>query len=214
MSQATTSPEQIAAGLSKLGSFLRSSQWRQAEVLGMTATQGQILAYLLQRGASRISALAEELGVTQPTASDAVAALERKGMLLKRRDPADARAVRLHLTAAGRKAGKALVHWPESLLAALDSLETAERALLLRGLTKTIRELQLRGAIPLQRMCVSCRFFRPHAHESAAAPHHCDFVDAAFGESDLRLDCGDHEAAAPAAAQASWRLFARHPEAE
>jgi hypothetical protein len=31
----------------------------------------------------------------------------------------------------------------------------------------------------------------------AEAPHHCAFVDAAFGDAALRMDCADHQDATP-----------------
>ena len=55
-----------------------------------------------------------------------------------------------------------------------------------------IRTLQEKGRIPVARMCVSCRFFQPFRHDNPARPHHCAFVDAAFGDEELRLDCPDH----------------------
>ena len=55
--------------------------------------------------------------------------------------------------------------------------------------------LQEARAIPVQRMCLTCRHFRPHVHDDPARPHHCAFVDAAFGDAALRLDCADHETA-------------------
>ena len=58
---------------------------------------------------------------------------------------------------------------------------------------RAIYELQRRGAISPQRMCLSCRYFAPHAHRDRARPHHCRFIDAPLGESDLRVDCADHE---------------------
>src|SRR3546814_1750116 len=71
-------------------------------------------------------------------------------------------------------------------------LDDGERAAFLKGLTKMIGALQTRGTIPVQRMCVSCAHFRPNVHSDAATPHHCAFVDAAFGDASLRLDCDDH----------------------
>ncbi|MCY1144320.1 hypothetical protein OWR29_40535 [Actinoplanes sp. Pm04-4] len=45
-------------------------------------------------------------------------------------------------------------------------------------------------------MCLTCRFFVPEAHpESPGHPHHCNFVDAAFGDAELRVTCPDHETA-------------------
>ena len=51
-----------------------------------------------------VGALAERLGVTQQAASKAVADLERRGYVARRRDPADARARLVELTARGEAA--------------------------------------------------------------------------------------------------------------
>ncbi len=200
--------EQVVTGLAKIGMALRAEGWREADAVGMSPTQAQILIYLVQRGPSRITAVADEIAVTQPTASDAAAALIRKGHLEKRPDPADARASLLHPTRLGRSAAKQMATWPDALLAAVDALSLSEQAAFLKGLTKMVRTLQEKRMIPLQRMCASCRFFRPRVHPDASAPHHCDFVDAAFGDADLRLDCGEHEAASQAQANTAWRRFA------
>lgn len=198
----------IMTGLARIGMLLRSEGWRRGEATGLTPTQAQILAHLATRGPARVGTVAGEIAVTQPTASDAVAALVRKGHVEKRPDPADARASLLHPTAAGRRIAERLAVWPDALLGAVDMLDPAESAAFLRGLTKMIGALQMRGAIPVQRMCVSCAHFRPNVHGDAARPHHCAFVDAAFGDASLRLDCGEHvEADAPARLENWTRLM-------
>jgi DNA-binding MarR family transcriptional regulator len=199
---------QIATALLKIGMFLRAEGWRQADAASLTPTQAQILVQLARRGPARITALAEELAVTQPTASDAATALIRKGHVERRADPADARASLLHLTSGGRQAARAMAAWPGALLSAADTLDTGEQAVLLKTLTKIIRSLQVQGAIPVQRMCATCRYFRPNTHPDPAAPHHCDFVNAAFGDAQLRFDCGEHETASDPEAAATWRRFA------
>lgn len=186
---------QLANGLSKLGLYLRSSAWQAAGGEGLTPTQAQALVLIDQRGPLRVGALAELMAVRQPTVTEAVNRLCDKGLLRKQADPADQRATRLLLTAAGRRQARARGEWPDALLGALESLDAEEQAALLRALSKIIEILLLRGEIPPQRMCVSCRYFRPQVH-AGARPHHCDFVDAAFGDRELRLDCGDHEASA------------------
>jgi DNA-binding MarR family transcriptional regulator len=201
----------IVVGLSKIGLFLRSAAWQQAEVSGLTPTQAQILSLLAARGPARVGTVAAETGVTQPTASDAIAALRRKGYVERRRDPQDGRAARLHLTEVGRRAAVAEALWPDALSAAIDDLDAAEQAALLRVLSKMIRSLQVRRAIPLQRMCVTCSYFRPYAHADAALPHHCAFVDAAFGDAALRLDCSDHVAADATRQRDSWQRFDKAP---
>ena len=197
----------IATGLAKIGTYLRSEHWRQAENERLTPTQAQIVIHLMQRGPGRITFLADELGVTQPTASDSAAALIRKGHVERRPDPADARASLLHPTRSGRRIAEKMAVWPDALLAAADTLEPMERAVVLKALTKMIRSLQVQAAVPVQRMCATCTFFRPNVHDDPTAPHHCAFVDAAFGDAALRLDCGDHEEALDQQSAATWQTF-------
>ncbi len=198
----------IVTGLARIGQVLRAQSWRQAEADGLSPTQIQILIHLIRRGPARVGALAAELAVTQPTVSDAAAALVRKGHAERRPDPGDGRATLLHPTASGQRLAAGWEVWPDALLAAVGELDRAERGVLLKALTRMIRSLQERGEIPVQRMCVTCRHFRPHRHPDAAAPHHCDLVDAAFGDAALRLDCGDHAEADPDTRADAWARFA------
>lgn len=203
--------DHIAIGLAKIGIFLRSHAWRRAETTGLTPTQAQILVHLVKRGPARVGALADEIAITQPTASDAVSALIRKGHVEKRPDAEDRRAARLHAKGDAHRLVAEIETWPDALLEAADELDPAERAALLKGLTKMIRTLQARGAIPVQRMCATCQYFRPYQHPDAANPHHCAFVDAAFGNADLRLDCDDHVDAGAAARAEAWARFNQAP---
>lgn len=198
---------EIALALARIGSVLKSLAWEAAEPLGIHPTQGQILARIAARGPLRVGELAAELGVRQPTLSDAAAALLRKGLLERRPDPADGRAARLHLTAPGRELAEAARAPAPDLLAALATLPARDRAAMQRGLVGLIRALQFARVIPVQRLCVTCAHFRPHAHDDANAPHHCAFVDAAFGDAALRIDCGDHEDAAEEDLAPLWARF-------
>ena len=58
---------------------------------------GVVIQHVLAAPLS-ITALAERMGVTQQAASKAVADLERRGLLTREPDPADARTKLLHLT--------------------------------------------------------------------------------------------------------------------
>jgi hypothetical protein len=111
------------------------------------------------------------------------------------------------LTPDGSREAAAAAAWPDFLLEAVDELSTAEQAAFLRALVAMIRTLQEKGRIPIARMCVSCRFFRPFRHDNPARPHHCAFVDAPFGDAELRLDCSDHAAAPADQAADNWRTF-------
>src|SRR3546814_6440573 len=106
--------------------LLRSEGWRQAEATGLTPTQAQILAHLAARGPARIGVIATEIAVTQPTASDAVAALVRKGYVEKLPDPDDARAARLHPTDSGKRLASEVAVWPDALLGAVNMLDDGD----------------------------------------------------------------------------------------
>ncbi len=199
--------ERVSVGLAKIGMALKARAWRAAGPTRLTPTQGQALATLRGRGTLRLDALAAELGVTAPTASDAVAALVAKGLVARRRAPSDGRAVALSLTAAGEAAADAVADWPDFLVRALGQLDEAEQTAFLRSLTKLIRGLQEAGDIPVQRMCVGCTYFQPNVH-AGDRPHHCDLVDAAFGDRHLRFECADHRPATPHDASATWRRWA------
>lgn len=202
--------ERVAQALVRIGTALRSEAWEGALARGLTPTQAQILSYLRFRGrqGARVSEVAEALAVTPATASESTDALVRKGLVRKVRAAEDGRARQVVLTVAGRREADRVAGWSDFLLRAVRSLPEAEQATLLRVLLKTIRELQRAGRIPVSRMCVTCRYFRPYAHPDPAAPHHCDFVDAPFGDGLLRVDCPDHVPADPGMQEENWRRFA------
>ncbi len=189
--------EQLLIGLSRLGQAVRLSAWHNAGPTKLTPLQSDILLFLDgDRRPRRQGEIVTALASTAPTVSDAVRALAGKDLVDRQRDPADSRAITLVLTEAGRTEAARLATIPEPLRAALDGLGEEDVAAMLRGTTSMIRILQQWHAIPVSRTCVTCRFYRPDAHPGDLRhPHHCAFVDAAFGDVDLRLDCPDHQTA-------------------
>ena len=199
--------KQAATGLAQLSLYLRTRQWKAGEALGLTPTQITVLTLLKQRGANRVRTLAKLLGVSLATASRVISALERKQLVRKTIDPADGRAALVSLAPAGLRVVSTRTEFPEGLLSALAGLSPLESRALHTALSKVILELQESGAIEPQRMCCTCRFFRPYRHSDQSRPHHCDFVDAPFGTASLRLDCGDHQPAQEAVRKQRWRRF-------
>lgn len=195
----------LIVGLSKISLALKSQAWSRAPAEGVTPTQAQILVLLQGRAeGARLSMIAETLGITAPTASEAVASLVAKKLVVRGRDKDDARAARFRLSRSGQRAAARAGAWPDFLQKAVGTLDTAEQTAFLRTLTKMIRALQEAGDIPVQRMCVDCRFFRPHAHPDPQRPHHCAFVNAPFGEHHIRIDCADQDAAATEQRNHQW----------
>lgn len=204
----TSIEHRIREGLSRLATAMRSDDWARAKAAGINPTQYAILELLEGRPHGLgVKEIALRLGVSQPTATDSILALERKSLVMKQTAVEDRRATHVLLTEPGRAAlaaGEA-VHGTAEI--ATEPLSSAERTRLLMTLVTMIQQLQETGAIPIQRMCVSCRHFRPNVHPGEANPHHCAFVDAAFGQSELRIDCRDHEIADPAFRAATWNAF-------
>ncbi|MGF1491727.1 MAG: MarR family winged helix-turn-helix transcriptional regulator [Microcoleaceae cyanobacterium] len=187
----------IAVGLSKIGLVLKSQSWQDTGRQGLTPTQGQILSILRAKGASgmRLSRVAEELEVTAATASDAVKSLVEKELVHKTKAPDDGRAIAILMTSKGKQVAEQVADWPDFLMDGINDLSELEQEVFLRGLIKIIRKFQEKGQVSVAQMCVNCQFFQPNAYPESDQPHHCAFVDAAFGDRNLQIDCPDHVAA-------------------
>jgi DNA-binding MarR family transcriptional regulator len=185
----------IADGFEKLALALKTHVWHGASAAGLSATQAQILALLGQRGAQeglRLSEIAEELAITPATASDALRALQVKGLVVKGRAQRDARALAVRLTDAGAELSHKMQSLSDFMLNAIDELSPAEQSSMHLAMVKIIVRLQDDGRIPLARMCFNCGYLRPGAHEDAEHPHRCSFTDRAIGNGDVRFDCPHH----------------------
>jgi DNA-binding MarR family transcriptional regulator len=188
----------LAGALERVGQTLRVVLGERARAEGLTPTQAQLLIRLMSAPPPRrqVGGLASEFDLTQPTVSDAVAALRRKGLVRAGAEAPDRRSRPLELTASGSRTARRLERWKEPLIAALAHAppERREEALLL--LLDVIAGLQRAGVVTVARMCTTCRYFRPDMHPDPAAPHHCALLDAPLRRTELRVDCAEHELAA------------------
>ncbi|WNV87786.1 MarR family winged helix-turn-helix transcriptional regulator [Umezawaea sp. Da 62-37] len=169
--------------------------WRNNGPHNLSPLQADIIAFLAEEAVPRRqSDIVAALASTPPTVSDAVKALRAKELLEGVRDPKDARAIIVRLTPAGVAEAHRLGDVSQVMSEAFSALSEEDLAAMLRGTAAVMRGLQDRHAIPVSRMCLTCRFFEPDAHpEDAAHPHHCGFVDAPFGDAQLRITCPDHQ---------------------
>jgi DNA-binding MarR family transcriptional regulator len=186
--------KRVSIGLAKIGLSLKSQSWQDAGHQGLTPTQGQILALLQAREnvGLRLSDIAAGLAVTPATASDAVSVLVEKGLLEKNKSEQDKRAITITLTANGQQQADRVSCWSDYLLAGIAELSEEEQVIFLKGLIKIICKLQEQGKIPIAYMCVNCSFFQSNYYPDVEKPHHCGFVNAAFGDRQLQIDCQDY----------------------
>ena len=200
--------QKLTHALSRIELVLRADQWQATHGAGLNPTQGQILMLLARKKTPmRLQEIAHELSVSGPTVSDSVAALSAKELVKKQKSKEDARALAITLTRGGSKLVRALDDTSSVIEAAIERLPEPERVAYFRTTLKLIRELQQIARIPIARMCVTCRYFRPNVHRRGNRPHHCALVDAAFGDRSIRTECSDHEVADPHLAAQNWNTF-------
>jgi DNA-binding MarR family transcriptional regulator len=114
----------------------------------VTLTQYRSLVVLASRGPQSVAALADELDVTPSTVSRLCDRLVRKGLVRRREDRRDRRAVRLALTPAGRELVDAVTDRRRTEIAGLlDGIPEEEQ----RSLVHALRRLaQAAGEVPEQ----------------------------------------------------------------
>ncbi|MEU7788009.1 MarR family winged helix-turn-helix transcriptional regulator [Amycolatopsis sp. NPDC049159] len=187
----------LADALERLGNGLRSLAQRTARGHGLSPLQQQAVLALARQpqGRREVAALAKESDVTTPTMVDAIAALERKG-LVSRAPTSDGRRRVLSLTEAGDAIARELSTWDDPLTTALAGVPVAERAATLQTVLDVIGGLQRSGVLGAMRTCTTCRFFGRDEHPDPAVPHHCHLLRTPLPRTALRTDCPEHEPAA------------------
>lgn len=188
--------ERLLFGLEQVVQALGIFYERHSRENAVSPLQLRILTTLLKRGVKQtVGGMAEEFSLTAATVSDAIASLEEKGLLTKDRQEGDRRVVHLSLSGEGKRLVRSQAASNETLLKMIRGLSQVEQEIFLVAIIKLIRGFQEKGLIPVARMCANCRFFRPNVYSDPEKPHHCGFVNAAFGNRELRIECPDYEVA-------------------
>jgi DNA-binding MarR family transcriptional regulator len=114
----------------------------------VTLTQYRSLVVLASQGPQGVAALADAVAVTPPTASRLCERLVHKGLVRRREDKRDRRAVRVELTAAGRELVDAVTaRRREEIARLLDAVGTEEQ----QSMIATLRQLAAAaGEVPEQ----------------------------------------------------------------
>ncbi len=202
--------EQAAAGLEQVAFLARAQAWHGEGTPALPPTQAAVLRMLsaMPHG-MRARQIADRLGISAASLSDSLKALEARGWIRRRADPADGRAALVGLSVQGRRLAARLQHPQHGLMSLMSNLPEADVAALLRVSQLLVAEAQRQGLATGVRTCLGCRFFRPYSSGEAARPHVCAFVGKPFAEIDLRIDCAEHEPAAAAEAATAQARFLR-----
>ena len=95
--------------LNRAGSRIALAFSEEVRPLGATLQIWRVLAALRERDGRRMGDLSETTSIEVSTLTRLVDGMEKKGLVARRRNDADARAVMLHATPAGRRLTQRLV---------------------------------------------------------------------------------------------------------
>lgn len=195
MTTLPTQPEGVADkvvdALDRIARALRAHRQAIATGAGLTPLQLDLLRTLGHAPPPRPTPgeLAVELGVRQPTITDSIIALERKGHVTRHLDPADRRRLAVRVTPSGQALLDEAEHADRVLATTIAALGSAEQERLLGGLLTSISGLLDAGAIQVARTCTTCH----HFNRISATEARCGLLQAVLGPADLRVNCAEHE---------------------
>lgn len=174
----------------RLGRALRAARQHLATELGLTTLQIDVIERLDHLGSLPISRLARELDIAQPTASDAVATLERKQILERTRTSQDRRVTVASLTDTGESIAERIGDNLQALYPEPHGPPEPDRGIALHVLLQEILRLQRSGVITINRSCLSCHHYQPQTRDREAR---CLLLDTPLQPAQLRIDCPEHE---------------------
>lgn len=185
----------IAVGFERITQLFKTLIWNESKRSGLSPIQIQFLTALAYERNTQwtIGEIASRFQLTPATVSDALTALESKELIVRTRSEEDKRTVFVALTPEGKRTARTVGKWLNVVQEQIAELGSGEKAVLLQSLIRLIAAFQKEGMIATKGMCVFCTYFRPNVHKSATAPHHCAYIDKAFGDAELRIDCPDYE---------------------
>ena len=123
--------------LNRAGTRIATSFSERIRPLGLTLPGWRVLAALHEKDGRRMGELSDTTSIEVSTLTRLVDSLERDGLVQRRRDRVDARAVALHVTAAGRRLTQRLLPLAERYeTAALAGFSAREAAALKAALRR------------------------------------------------------------------------------
>lgn len=178
------------AALDRIARGVRAHRQTVATDAGVTVLQADLLRALHHGPPPPALAgpLAADLGVSQPTVSDSLAALERKGLVERRSTPGDRRRSTFALTPDGDRLAGGLRRADDVLADTVAVLDPDDQEHVLRGLLDMITGMLDNRILAVARTCPTCRYF-----EAGTDGPRCSLLQVPLAPGDLRVDCPDHE---------------------
>jgi len=190
-------PAKVVDALARLARGQRAHRQAVATQHNLTPLQLELLVTLGQAPPPEplVGALARELAVTQPTATDSLRSLEDKGLVTRGPDPTDRRRTTVALTPAGTAVLDQVATADRTMLDAVADLPADRQEAALGSLLDLIATMVDAGIVDVARTCTTCHHHRLDDNGS----HRCTLLEVSLAPAELRVSCPDHRPlAAPA----------------
>jgi len=183
-------PGKIVAAIDRLSRARRLHRQAVASAHGLTVLQIELLTTLSSGVPAEpsVAALAREIGVTAPTASDSLRVLGDKGLVSHRPAENDRHRKVMSLTADGARLAAEAERSDHAAREAVARLDSTEQDTTLASLLDIIAGFVDVGVIDVARTCTTCRFHQM----SSAGNDHCTLLQADLAPADLRVNCPEH----------------------
>jgi DNA-binding MarR family transcriptional regulator len=186
-------PGKIVDAIDRLARGQRQFRQAIASRHGLTPLQLDLLSTVAAGPPPEpvVGMLAVELGVSQPTITDSLRALESKNLLVRARSMRDRRRTGVALTAGGLALAGELDRAQDRLRAAVAAIPRDLQETTLEAMLRLIGLLLDVGIIDVARTCFTCRFHRQWYDTG----HHCTLLGIDLHTADLRVNCAEHQPA-------------------
>lgn len=184
----------IVASLERISQAFRVLLWKEGKEFSLSPIQIQVLIFLLYHSEEKrkVSYLAAEYNMTKATISDTIKSLEQKKLIGKEYEQHDTRSYIIHLTKRGKDLAETTASFTSQIQQPIAKLNSDDKENLLLSLMGIIQHLNKVGVITIQRMCVTCVHYQS---ETKKQRHFCRLLNQKLEDSDLRIDCPEHEVA-------------------
>jgi DNA-binding MarR family transcriptional regulator len=181
--------KKIVDGLEKIADIMKHATWQISDPLKLSPIQVRILTYLLDNKEIdvKISSLAEEFLVSRPTITDSIKSLAKRDFIQTIKDPLDKRSSFISLSPMGIIVAENVSEYSQSLSNIIKDLESSQKESFFGTLMNILFSLQLKGFIPLQKMCFSCKYYSQQDEQ-----HYCSLLEQKLNVEELRINCPEH----------------------
>lgn len=186
----------IVASLERVSQAFRVLLWNESKEFSLSPIQIQVLIFLLHHSSEKrkVSYLADEFNMTKATISETIKTLEQKLLISKEYEQHDTRSYIIQLTKKGKETAEQTSMFAKQIQIPIDKLHITEKETLLLSLLDIIQHLNKTGVITIQRMCFTCHFYESNLNNQK---HFCKLLNAKLSDSDLRIDCPEHNQIQP-----------------